>query len=72
MAAMLASTGPSLVPGGDNPSVPGWGRGAVEVAASRGWGWGGLAAGRVRLLAAPLRSSKESERGELEQEAAGG
>lgn len=56
--ATFANAGPAPVPGGDTPGVPGWGRGAAQVAPSRGWGR--LAAGRVRLLAAPLRSSKES------------
>lgn len=72
VAAMLASTRPPLVPGGgDTPGVPRWGCRAVQVAASRAWGRGGLAAGRVRLLAAPLHSSKESgaaSRGRRRQE----
>jgi len=47
----------SPVPRGDTPSVPGWGRGAAWVAASGG---PGRAAGRVRVPAAPLCSSKGS------------
>lgn len=60
VVATFANAGPAPVLGGDTPSVPGWGHGAAQVAPSRGWGRGGLAAGRVRLLAAPPRSSKES------------
>lgn len=60
VVATFANAGPAPVLGGDTPSVPGWGHGAAQVAPSRGWGRGGLAAGRVRLLAAPPCSSKES------------
>lgn len=51
-----ASPGPGL--GDGTAGVSGWGHGTVHM--SRGWGWGRLAASRVRLLAALLHSSKES------------